>query len=299
MTARRSVARLREMARWAHARVRPWHWSRVQYHRAGPWLSERRHRRRYVILDEDDLRRLRRSDVAFVFGSGASLTDLGDEEWRHFAAHDTIGFNYFVRQRRVRVDFHLVAEMATGDDMDRRQWEPAVREYGRLLVENPSYRTTVIGLQSGWAAWNANRLAALDVLPPGTRMFRYRRLARGADRAPTRSLAEGLVHGAGTLVECVNFAYVLGFRKIVLVGVDLYDSRYFWLPPEEGRPDLVDGHGLAQTCPHPLSESMVRYLGRWGASLDREGVVLSVYNPRSLLASVLPVYQVQARSARA
>ncbi len=37
----------------------------------------------------------------------------------------------------------------------------------------------------------------------------------------------------GTLVDAVNVAYCLGWKEIVLVGIDLYDSRYYWLPPDK------------------------------------------------------------------
>ena len=276
--------------RWVRARVQPWRWSRVQYHRAGPWLADRRRRARLRTLDTEALQSLRRSDVAFVFGSGGSLRDITRAEWSHIASHGTIGFNYFMRQRFVRVDFHLVAEIATGDEMDRRRWEPAVREYATLIADNPHYRSTVLGLQEGWPAWSANRLVALGLIPEDRAVFRYRRVARGTMRRPTKSLSEGLVHGAGTVVGCVNLAYVLGFRRIVLTGVDLYDSRYFWLEPEETRGDLVQIHGQTHLQRHPTADALVPYLGQWRHMLEEEGIDLTVYNRRSLLAEVMPVY---------
>ena len=43
---------------------------------------------------------------------------------------------------------------------------------------------------------------------------------------------EGLRHVGGTLSDAVNAAACLGWTHIVLAGVDLYDSRYFWLGAE-------------------------------------------------------------------
>ena len=263
----------------------------IQYVRLGPWLAAGRGRARLRWLDADALRATRRAETAFVFGCGASLNELTPAEWEHIAAGQTIGFNYFTRQRFVRADYHVVGEIASGDDLDRRRWVPAVEEYARLIAENPCCRDTVLLLQDGWSAHQSNRLLAAGQLPAGQRAFAYRRTGRGVYRPPNRALEQGLVHGAGSLCGVVNFAFAMGFRRIVLAGVDLYDSRYFWLPPEVAREDLVEFHGQTQADPHPVARNIVAYLGRWAQWLRGEGVELSVYNPRSLLAGPLPVYR--------
>jgi hypothetical protein len=270
-------------------------WLDIQRIRATPWLRNLLRVRREVVLDEAALRGTRRSDTVFVFGSGYSLNELTAAEWEHIAAHDTIGFNYFSRQRFVRTDYHIVGEIATSGSVDRSLWMPGIEEYARFIADNPFYTNTIVGVQTGWTAYQSNRLLTSGSLNRGTRFFHYKRIARGVFRPPSRSLSDGLVHGAGSLVGCVNFAYVMGWRRIVIAGVDLYDNRYFWLPYDEGRPEMTEYHGLDHTTQHPTAETLVPYLGRWRDILEREGVSLSVYNPRSLLARVLPVYSSPAR----
>jgi hypothetical protein len=230
----------------------------------------------------------------FVFGSGHSLNEITPAEWAEIARHDVISLNYFLRQAWVRVDVHLVGEISTLDDLDASRWRPAVREYAELLRANPLYRDAAIGLQAGWHAYQSNRLRAMRLLPADRPFFYYRRIARGQQRPPTRRLAEGLVHGPGSIVNCINLGYVLGWREIVLAGVDLYDSRYFWLPKDEDRRSQLElGRRLDQ--PHPVAQALVPYLAAWSRWLAAEGVRLSVYNPRSLLAQVLPLHAAAAR----
>ena len=112
-------------------------WLHIQSVRALPWLSEQWSRSRYVVLDEAALRKTRRSDTVFLFGSGYSLNDLSAEEWEHIAAHDTIGFNYSSRQHWVRTDYHIVGEIFTADDARRSRWWPGIEEYGRRIAGNP------------------------------------------------------------------------------------------------------------------------------------------------------------------
>ena len=43
--------------------------------------------------------------------------------------------------------------------------------------------------------------------------------------------------------DTVNVAYCLGWKHIVLVGVDLYDSRYFYLP-QDSTPAIDERSGV-------------------------------------------------------
>ena len=254
--------------------------------RLGPWLRFAAHRNAYRYLDEDEARGRRRSDTVYVFGSGASLNDLGMDAWAEIARHDTFGFNWFVHQRFVRCDFHLIRGIPD-TDLDPAVWRPQLEEYFRLLRTNPLFADTVLLVHGGFRAINGNRAIGYRLLPRGNPVFRWRTDVRG--ELPNRSFGDGLVHGHSTLQECVNAAYLLGWSRIVLAGVDLYDRRYFWLPPDEVRSVDVR-RGATPTDSHARAESgMVATLGRWREWLAGEGVELMVLNPRSLLAQTLPI----------
>lgn len=275
------------VGRWLQVRV--WAAShRLRALRVQPaaWWSDRVNRSRFVALEEPQLLELVRSETCFILGSGKSLDEITAREWQAISLHHTIAFNYFIRARFVRVDFHLVGEMACPDDLAPGVWRPVVEEYARLIEENPFYAGAILGLQEGLQALQSNRLVSSQTLRSGRRIFRYRRIARGERRPPTTSLSSGLVHGAGTLVDCVNLAAVLGFREIVLAGVDLYDRRVF-SPGEGASPS--GRRDVGEDQPHATADAVVDYLGYWAPQLAARGVTLSVYNPRSLLSRVLPV----------
>jgi hypothetical protein len=258
------------------------------------WLGFRRHIGEYHILREDELRSRRRSDTVFVFGSGASLNGLSVEEWRAIEAHDTVGFNWFVHQRFVRCDFQIFGEIG-GNDLDPAMWRPHIRTYFDLIDSNSRFDHTVFLVQTGFRAINGNRAIGLRLLSPSRPVFLWRRL-RGRV-APSRSLAEGLVHAHGSLADSVNFAFLMGWTTIVLAGVDLYDRRYFWLEPDELRPDEIRPHAPVPSEPisvelrHNTADTgLVDLLGSWREQFARSGVRLFVYNPRSLLARTVPVW---------
>ena len=255
--------------------------------RLGPWLRSAVGERNYTVLDERAVRATRRSDTIFVFGSGWSLNELSTAEFGAFEQHDTLGFNWFVRETFVRCDYHLIREIDP-NDRDPRAWKPALGAYTGSIRANPNFAKTVFVVQGGLRAIEANRVIGYGLLPKRAQIVRFRTL--GGRREPSRSLAHGLARGYATLEESVNFAYILGWRRIVLVGVDLYDRRYFWLDREETREGDV-ARGASSSDPHAQAHTgLVEQLGEWGRLMGAEGVSLEVYNPRSLLAKVLPVY---------
>lgn len=241
------------------------------------WLREPFGRRHYRVLSDSALLATRRSDTAFVFGSGRSLVDIPDEDWQRIAGFDTVGFSHFHRQRWVRVDYHLIAELASPP------------ETGESIAANPLYSTTIFGIQKGWIAHASNEMIADALLPSGAQVFRWQRVARGQGGTPSRTLREGLVHGVGTIQDVVNFALVMGWRRIVIAGVDLYNREYFWLPPgtthEHEHPGVTADAGWVQ------AGQLVDALGRWAELARRDGVSIEVYDSRSLLAQALPLFR--------
>lgn len=259
--------------------------------RIEPWLRFVARKHRYELLDEQELRRTRRSDTVFVFGSGASLNDLTPAEWAEIERHDTLGFNWWVHQRFVRTDYHLIRGIPD-TDLDPRVWRPQVAEYFRLLRDNPLFERTIFLVHSGFRAINGNRAIGYQLLPEQSRVFLWRSSIRVG--LPSGSFREGLVHGQSTIQECINFAYLLGWKRIVLTGVDLYDRRYFWLQQGETR-SVDERRGANAEEPHiQAAMGLVATLADWRAWLHRAGVELEVHNARSLLAAALPIYSNQA-----
>lgn len=259
---------------------------RPAFLRLRPWLRFVANRHAYRYADAEELRSRRRSETVFVFGSGASLNELSAEDWEEIARHDTFGFNWFVYERFVRCDFHLIRGIPD-TDTDPGVWRPQLEEYFRLIRTNPRFSDTVFLVHGGFRAINGNRAIGYRLLPAGSTVFRWRTNVR--HELPSRSFRQGLAHGHSTLQECINAAYLLGWTRIVLAGVDLYDRRYFWLEPDETR-SIDVRRGATSHDDHARSESgMVETLGAWSRWLAAEGVELSVLNARSRLAGVLSV----------
>lgn len=242
------------------------------------FLDARAHARsrRYRILSEAELLATRTSDTAFVFGSGRSLLDVSPDEWEAIGACNTISLREFPRQRWVRADYHVTSEVDFPD------------EYARRIRENPLYADTVFVVQEGLRAERGNELIARGLLPHGARVFRFRRTPPWRSGPPSRTIGDGLVHGPSSIFDATNLAYVLGFRRIVLAGVDLYDRGYFWLG--EGEQRGYEKPAAREAAGFIGADAIVALMASWRDVLERDGVELAVSNPRSLLAAHLPVF---------
>ncbi len=260
-----------------------------------PWLQNLFRQHRYNLLSEAALRARRRSNRVFVFGSGYSINNISESEWSHFEEHDTLSFNWFCRQDFVRADYHLVREVCR-DVADPAIWQPQLEEYSQLLQQNPRYADAIFLVHAGLRATMGNRIVGLGKLPAGAPIFRFYNRTYGPGQQPSPSLSRGLFH-AGTLADCVNLAYLLGWKEIVLVGVDLYDRRYFWLDYQQTRADERPGYESPDGY-HYIADATVSIMHRWRELFTRDGVELSVYNPHSLLAQVMPVYEREGSKLR-
>jgi len=266
------------------------------------FIADRRvDRARYRWLGAADLRAPMRSDTMFVFGSGRSLTDITPARWAHIARCNTIGFNYFVVQNFVRVDYQLIREMGVQSrDGGVERWTGVARGYCDILRRNPCFGGSILLVQAGWKALIGNRLVGWNLLPEGSPLFRFRnrRGLRPADGGPGRP--DLLWHGPSTFSDCIDFAAVLGWTNVVLAGIDLYDRAYFWHARDRGFYELdgitnlggdeYGGGGRVQLPHQTAREPLFAYVAALRERLARRGVSLWIENPRSLLASVLPVY---------
>jgi hypothetical protein len=223
-----------------------------------------------------DLLATRTSDTVFVFGSGRSLLDITPDAWERIGACQTIAFSEFHRNEFVRIDYHLINEVH----------DPAA--YGASIAANRLYAKTIFVAQAGWHAHRANQIVGERLLPPGSRLYRYRRVGRASHRLPTTSLAAGLSHGWNSSFDAVNLALLLGWTRIVLTGVDMYDRRYSYLEADETRPQ---DRAPSNAGPFRGVAHSVELYGRWRIAAEAAGVELSVYDARSAVAAVLPVFQ--------
>jgi hypothetical protein len=253
------------------------HWQRLRY------VGKRRDRPIETVLAAK-----KKSDTLFIFGSGYSLNEMSEAEWANIARHNTMGFNWFVYQDFVDLDYHIIRETFYAKTVS--QLKSVLDHYCSTIVANRRYADTSFLVQSEHKATSGNSILGLDLLPPHHDIALYKTKTRRLKAMPSMRASRGVSHGPGTLVDCINFGILGGWKNICLAGVDLYDRRYFWLGYDQSSRGFTDDHQPLDFPHSTIGNGLIDMMGRWEPWCRQRGIALEIYNPRSLLSQVLPVY---------
>lgn len=185
-------------------------------------------------VDELDIAATKRSNTIFILGSGSSVNDLTDADWAFIGTHDSIGFNYWLLQDFVPT-FYFV-ELGTAslaeDEYILRLLDRRLPDLGGMpiIVESKcwlrhdgvtSRLPRRLRSQVFFYAPYYLRTTSFDVVEWLMRRGRWFWRYGSCD-------LRAIVHHRASLSAIVLFAFLAGYEEIVLAGVDLSNSVYFW-----------------------------------------------------------------------
>ncbi len=184
-----------------------------------------------------DMAAVKTSDTFFILGGGSSINRISAERWQAIAAHDTVGFNFWL--------FHpFVPRMYFFEAMTSADHPRMFEEFARISrARSADYRDTLKVItepqhadRAGFAyppEWTPE-LHSICTVPVAARNdaefaygVRYLR-SKGIFRPESPHLFKQL----STLSSLLALAVKMGYRTVVLCGVDLRDSRYFYQDPD-------------------------------------------------------------------
>jgi hypothetical protein len=263
------------------------------------------------IISEEKLKSFKSSDTIVVYGSSWSINDLSDEEKEKLSLFDSIGFNYFCKSK-IPTTFYILREQSVRDsgyaDERKRDFVHDLNKYyGKSIL-------LFIDMLNSGAKWKGKRgwINNVDVFKndgivlkefffeddyfkkfskTGLKDYEIRlkphQFIDYCDNIYRRNIfLDGIYYFYCTLSLILHFATFLGYKKVLFVGVDLYDHRYFWLPYGKLREQtrrkkrgLTDKH---KTCDATLG--IVEFL-------NKRDVDLYTYTKESLLSKHIKVWE--------
>jgi hypothetical protein len=271
-----------------------------------------------ALFSELDLRALKRSDTLFILASGSSINQISPARWEIIKRHDSIGFNfwpihpfvptmYFIEAIQENHPFGMFEPMC-------RIARKRARDYGGVVKVVTELRNAFPkGLFAGFSQipgmWHT-----LRTFPVAARTDSE--LAYGLDYLRRKGLFEpagrirSMFKQATTLSCLIALAIRMQYRRIVLCGVDLNHSQYFYqdarLYPETASLEFCPRNGRhATNSPMPwritieavILEMKRQLLDPAGFQLFVESrssalwpkieeVPASVFNPQNVAAEV-------------
>lgn len=231
----------------------------------------------------------------FIFGSGSSLKNISDRQFNlmNEKGH-TLGFNAVVDLEKINWDYFII-----------REFEQKIFYFSKFTLESIfnfsllKHFTKKIRLSNFFS--NTKFFICSDQKCGQSllwlfiygRYFRNKffytnKYNRNLNWPPSETF-KNIPHANATLNDAINIGYLLGYDEIVLVGVDLYDSRYFYLDDNETR-DFDIKKNRNHLMKHNTTDSIINTLKYWKTFLDSKKKNIKVFNPKSLAADFLEVY---------
>ena len=255
------------------------------------------------------LERHKSSDTLFVLGSGSSIRTITPAQWDVVRAHDSFGFNFWCAHEHVPTyySFELI-----GTEGPIRQ--AAVEANRALMASRDDYAEVpkiAVELRN-------HRLGFWETVPASWRTNCYRArtpygFARSEDDlaqylrfldaighfSPWRTDLSSLFKYRGSLSTVLAIAAILDYRHVVLCGIDMIDSPYFY-DDAERYPIMARACAAmaSYTARHPTSHETEFMIGApavvrvFDALIFRpRAIELSVINETSALHPDVPLYE--------
>jgi len=189
------------------------------------------------------LQHFKNSDTLFILGSGESIAGYTEKQFEEIKRHDSVGFNFWLLHPHVPT--YYIAEFQPESERSNLLWK-------NLSRRAPDYSEIPIIFKYSTTFWNERQLmpkalkqvfVASSMSIPGMARKSLSRWVTMLDSLKifNKVLPGGLIlYRQASLSWLLIFAMQLGYKKIVLCGVDLNTPRYFY----EISPDFCLKQGL-------------------------------------------------------
>jgi hypothetical protein len=244
--------------------------------------------------------RARKPDAttAFILGTGASVAKLDSQDLAYITSQFSVGVNQWILHPMVpdvyayEVDPDVrLLQMLDREDVKKADptllfLRPSIPSQSPNADHIPQFlrdHTFIYGRSNIWTRKPKN------IGPDSLSILKSRKISSEGDI---------LLDNGASIARMAALCFLLGFQKIVLVGVDLNNVRYFWHENQQlieplGIKDYETGqkgntHETLSTTnrPFPIDE----FVKGLAASALLEGVDIFIGSEDSQLAGALPVF---------
>ena len=260
------------------------------------WLKNRR---QYSTLNFDDIRKdIKKSDTVFILGTGETINAIPEKQWKHIAEHDSAAINWWPLHSFVPTYYYSEYPHKT----------EYFNYFKNMLSDNISknYQHTIFFLSLNRAVRRGiHPRVTPELFPenPAICFYQYHKPLRFENISELDSSSfERTVFYRGSLTAVLDLMNRIGYKKIVLLGVDLNKHLYFY-DNHPGMRKLFDSgygtplkerennrHLMTLCAPRKIAIQEYLYLLN-DLYYKPNDITLFCGSPKSLLAEKLPLYQ--------
>lgn len=234
----------------------------------------------------------------YIFGSGYSLNDLSKKDWNSIrSTGDTLSFNEFYYSNFIKLDYYIFREV------ESKYFDfipPKIRKRFNTIFYIKKIKE-IYNIINNNVYMEKTKYFFLCEKKSGASLLYYMLYRKSLelhgfysnyyDRTinwPISKTPQNIPHGKATLLDAINIAYLMGYKEIILAGVDLYDRNYFYLRKGETR-GFDRKKGFSANDMHNTLKHIIDTLKLWKPDLKKHGVNIKLLNPKSLLNEVFDI----------
>jgi hypothetical protein len=236
------------------------------------------------LLRPPELLTFKKHDNLAIMGTGYSINWITAEQWNVIdERYDTFGMNWYCKKKRPTTWYLIREQCATNNRVDK---DHTLDEFYDCL----GYYRDTIKIIKDMSYRRNNYQHAMNLHLIDGLGYVFNEIYGGCSAKSmlrTDIFTEGICHGKCTLYDAIHFAMGMGYKRILFCGIDLYDSRCFYKGYDETLPAvLLEGRNCA--APHLTADNTTQLIKKLVTTWN---IPLFVQNKRSLLATIIPVWE--------
>jgi len=241
------------------------------------------------ILTKEGFMAKKQSDTIIVYGSGYSINSLTKRDKAALGEFDSIGFNWFCKSG-IPNTFYMIREQSV--TKKRTAEGETVEDLAALLNSDPYIESCLIIHRMHHNVKNTFEYADnLDLFKGSGVVVDDINRKRRRDvslMTETDIFSDGVLHGKCSMQNIMHIAHYMDYKQVIFAGLDLYDSRYFWLKKDVARQSVKQRKQTAGSK-HAISDVVIKMLKDYKHHYPAVG--MSVCNPKSLFARIMPIWE--------
>jgi hypothetical protein len=222
------------------------------------------------------------SDTLVIFGSGSSINKINDHQWSRLSSYDSIGFNWFCHHGFAPT-FYVIREQAA---IPTRNVETETRKrlFKDMRADTYAPVCLIVHDMSNHSPHSYNYAKRCHRFEQDGIIVKDIKGKLNSKQFAQDIFKKGVFHGKCTMTNVLHIALYLRYKKLLFAGVDLRNSRYFWMHPKAARINIAS-RNLKSSNRHPVAKYTMVLLRRVKKHFDVE---MSTMNRKSLLAKIMP-----------
>ena len=193
----------------------------------------RTRKNRYTKLSTSELKLHKSSDTIFILGSGPSLNSLSLEQINHIKKHDSFGINYSFFKREIIPTFHHFG------------WHKGRYNRWKVLFSpfRERYKDVVVMMHTKALYSRLVHPRFIPILFPIDPIIFIYNIPESIILTEERMITDEEFNKSllyrGSLSLALDLVVRMGYKKIVLLGVDLDTNEHFWYQYSDMKSDRI------------------------------------------------------------